>query len=824
MAKSFQDVIDQMAEAGITGLVASDLVADGKYHRFRPDEERKRKKSGWYILFEHVTSAGRQVINGAYGMGPDTFKIRFSDGGMSVEERSALAAARKAAEKAAEEARRTEAEKAVSKAERLWSVAKEEGPSDYLDRKQVRAFGLRFLNGSVLVPVRKVTGGLVGCQYIGADGGKRFNTGMDKKGGFHIIGDCSAAWRLLFAEGYATAASLHMATGWPVVVCFDAGNIEPVAAVLRPLYPQAEFIFCGDDDRHLRRRLRERLERIGAPADLAPDGVMLVVPTDAGEMRVRAEWEGSDSLPAIRLYVRRPSGEEREWLLENAGRKAALACARKFSGLAVFPAFAAADAAGTDFNDLQLAEGQGIVRSQVLNAIQAAKEPAPEKAAAAKPEKPAVPPDQLKAMLDQLVMLYGATVTIWDGSFRQIVKPEALELVYGAAAVLWKKHPDRKVIRQQDLVFAPSGRVGPGQVNMFEGLPFKPRRDKSCERLVRLLFALCGEDEGLFDWVSKWLAYPLQNPGAKMHTALIFHGRVEGTGKTLFFSAIREIYGRFATVVGQHQLNSPYSGWLSNKLFVLAEEVLTQAEKKLQKGYLKHIVTNDVLQIEEKFLPSREERNMCQFVFLSNEIQPLALDEFDRRYTVSYCDMVLPPEDYHAIKAEISDGGPEALYAWLMDLDLGDFNVATKPYNNAARRRLVTLGLTPERKFIQLWMMGLLDIPFSSCLADDLYQAFRAYCRTSGERFLATQTAFGGYLAAEFVGKNGVRKKDRARVRYLKNKDEVAYGQKTVYLIPRRDENGVISPDGAEAFLDADAQQFYRCMLIMADAARKVVM
>jgi len=826
MAKSFQDVVDQMAEAGIAGLMACDLVADGKYHRFKPDSEKKKKKSGWYILFEHQTASGQQVINGAYGMGPDAFKVQVSDAGWSVEDRADFAAKRKAAEKAAAEARKSEGQKAAEKAARLWAVGREEGASAYLDRKAVRAFGLRFLNGSLLVPVRNATGALLGCQYIGADGSKRFNTGMVKDGGFHILGDAATPARLLLAEGYATAASLHMATGWPVVVCFDAGNIAPVAATLRLLYPNTEFVFCGDDDRHLRRRLRRRLEEIGAPADLEPDGSALVVPTQAGDMRIRAEWAGSADLPSIRLIVRRASGPDREWILENAGRKAAMAGAKKFGGVAVFPSFSAADADGTDFNDLHLAEGLGIVRSQVLNSLQAAKtSPPAEKTLPGKAEKAGVPPDELKFLLEHLVMLYGATVTIWDASYRQIVKPESLELVYGPAAAVWKKHPQRKVVRNADLVFSPSGKLEPGQVNMFEGLPIKPDGRKSCGRLVSLLYSLCGEDDGLFEWVSRWLAFPLQNPGAKMHTALIFHGRLEGTGKTLFFSAIREIYGRFSTVIGQHQLNSPYSAWMSNKLFALAEEVLTQQEKKLQKGYIKHLVSNDVLQIEEKFLPLREERNMCQFVFLSNEIQPMALDEFDRRYTVGYCDNILPKEDYVAIKAEIEQGGAAALYQWLLDVDLADFSVAAKPFDNTARRRLITLGLTPERKFIQLWRMGLLDAPYCSCLADDLYQAFRAFCRVTGERFIQSQTAFGGYLSAEFVGRDGVLKKDRTRVKYLKPlAADPTDGQKTVYFVPRLNENGERTMANAEAFLNNDIQTFARAMWTMAEAARKVVM
>ena len=42
---------------------------------------------------------------------------------------------------------------------------------------------------------------------------------------------------ILIAEGYATAASLHQATGHPVAVAFDAGSLAPVSAALRKLIP-----------------------------------------------------------------------------------------------------------------------------------------------------------------------------------------------------------------------------------------------------------------------------------------------------------------------------------------------------------------------------------------------------------------------------------------------------------------------------------------------------------------------------------------------------------------------------------------------------------
>ena len=63
-------------------------------------------------------------------------------------------------------------------------------------------------------------------------------------------GDPLQASVLLLAEGYATAASLHEATGRPVVVAFDAGNLVHVAGELRALFPGVALLVCGDDDRY----------------------------------------------------------------------------------------------------------------------------------------------------------------------------------------------------------------------------------------------------------------------------------------------------------------------------------------------------------------------------------------------------------------------------------------------------------------------------------------------------------------------------------------------------------------------------------------------
>lgn len=183
-------------------------------------------------------------------------------------------AKREQAREAEEVSYRQRAEQAARDAAALWATAAELPSSDaspYLARKGVLAYGVRLLPGQVLaVPMRGEGGELVNLQRIAphrpseeeeARGlrEKRYMPGGRKKGARHWLGDPAAELLraaaagagpavLCLAEGYATAASCHEATGWPVAVCFDSGNLVEVARGLPALLPGAAFLVLADDD------------------------------------------------------------------------------------------------------------------------------------------------------------------------------------------------------------------------------------------------------------------------------------------------------------------------------------------------------------------------------------------------------------------------------------------------------------------------------------------------------------------------------------------------------------------------------------------------
>lgn len=249
------DVIEQMEECGLSGAGKTVLKVDGKLHRFKTDlnDSVKLKDRGWYILFDFVTCRGERLVSGSFGwfVGDEKpkFNVSLKSGvTLSAEDRERLHRESEQKRRIAEQEQREEAKRAAAKAAEIWDKLPDTGTSPYLTRKKVRAFGLRFSRGSIVIPVRDLSYALSGLQFIDPDGNKKFLTGTRKKGRFHLIGQVEDSDVLAIAEGYATAASIHLASGWPVAVAFDAGNLKPVSAVFRKKYPDLGIVICGDDD------------------------------------------------------------------------------------------------------------------------------------------------------------------------------------------------------------------------------------------------------------------------------------------------------------------------------------------------------------------------------------------------------------------------------------------------------------------------------------------------------------------------------------------------------------------------------------------------
>jgi hypothetical protein len=407
--------------------------------------------------------------------------------------------------------------------------------------------------------------------------------------------------------------------------------------------------------------------------------------------------------------------------------------------------------------------------------------------------------DNIVMMLDRYTLLYG-TKTVWDADKRTVIPYDAMSLARGSdLASRWINHPMHREIDLDKLVFDPTQKVDlDTHINMFQGFPLSPKKDDAKAGLaLALLKSLCASEpnaDEVFEWVLAWLAYPLQHPGAKMQTALLFFGEKQGTGKSLFFEGIvKPIYGEHGATGGQHQLDAQYTHWRSQKLFVLFEEILSRQDKYSHFGLVKHMITGRDQTVTQKFKDDRTEANHMNVVMLSNEFQAVPLEPDDRRFLVAEVRNPLHEKLRLALKAEL-EAGPEliqAFYAFLLEYPLGDFDRFTRPLMTPSKERMINFGRPDWEAFYLTWAAGELAAPYCSCLTNDLYVVYARYCNKYGFRPL-TITKFSELIAQRL-------KKDRQWV------DLAGTGQKkllTVFHVPPE--------DGAEpASLSAQCKRFH---------------
>lgn len=225
---------------------------DGKTHRVPLLSKNGRGLDGAYCLHGDGVPAG-WAQNHVTG---EKVKLVATGVVLSPAERERQQRERTARLQAAEAERARARDAAARRCQGMWDSFSPAASSPYLEKKGVEAFGLKEDQGNLIVPLRNIDGELRGFQAIAPDGQKAFATGIEKKGNFHLIGaegkDLSQG-EIVLCEGYATGASLHMATGKPVAVAFDSGNLIPVAEAIRDKYPNAAITICADNDHAMKR-------------------------------------------------------------------------------------------------------------------------------------------------------------------------------------------------------------------------------------------------------------------------------------------------------------------------------------------------------------------------------------------------------------------------------------------------------------------------------------------------------------------------------------------------------------------------------------------
>lgn len=210
-----------------------------------------------------------------------------------------------------------------------------------------------------------------------------------------------------------------------------------------------------------------------------------------------------------------------------------------------------------------------------------------------------------------------------------------------------------------------------------------------------LLEIICDNDQVAFEYLIRFLAHALQFPEDKPGIMVIMIGG-QGIGKGTLGKILRHIWS--ATYYHIHKIEDVtgnFNAVLERAFIVFLDEALFAGDRKASDS-LKSLVTESVIQINEKYQPARQTKSYHRFFAATNADHFKNTERDDRR------DFVLKVSEarkgdleyWSALNAEMDGNGVAAMMHDLLNMDLSGFNVRAKP-NTAAlvEQKLHSLSL-----------------------------------------------------------------------------------------------------------------------------------
>jgi hypothetical protein len=289
------------------------------------------------------------------------------------------------------------------------------------------------------------------------------------------------------------------------------------------------------------------------------------------------------------------------------------------------------------------------------------------------------------------------------------------KLVERNAAKEWLKWPQRAEVAR--VTYKPGdGRITQkNELNVWPGwgIDAEPGDIAPWRDLLDYLFF---GDKKARDWFEQWCAYPLQYPGTKMYSCVLIWGLRHGTGKSLIGYTLGKIYGANFTEIGDKNLHESHNEWAENRQFVMGDEI-TGGDKRGQADRMKSIITQQLLRLNPKYVPSYTVPDCINYYFTSNHPDSFFLEDDDRRNFIH--EVKGPPRDrefYARYDAWLNGDGPSHLFHHLLSLSLKGFEPKAPAMVTEAKLEMIDSG----RSDLGGWVALLRDSPDSVLRMDSI--------------------------------------------------------------------------------------------------------
>ena len=240
------------------------------------------------------------------------------------------------------------------------------------------------------------------------------------------------------------------------------------------------------------------------------------------------------------------------------------------------------------------------------------------------------------------------------------------------------------------------------ELNMWKGWGCEPEKG-NVKLFLNAVNQIFNNDKELVTWFMDWVAYPIQNPGAKMLSAVLLQSISQGTGKSTIGLCIGAMYGENYKLIDDEQLHQTFNEWAVNKQFVLGDEI-SGKDKRHEADKLKNLVTRPQVTINRKYQPTYSIPDCINYIFTSNHPDPLSIEPDDRRFFVHNIkpDNFITQEQGEALEHfHKGTGNKHLLHYFAYDYVISEnFNHKARPLMTSDKSELIEHSLTDMERYV----------------------------------------------------------------------------------------------------------------------------
>lgn len=278
-----------------------------------------------------------------------------------------------------------------------------------------------------------------------------------------------------------------------------------------------------------------------------------------------------------------------------------------------------------------------------------------------------------------------------------------------SAPRLWLQDSRRTEV--ESLSYMPGGdKIHNGHLNLWRGMGVEPSPGDPSPWLELLEDNV--RDKGLRDWILKWMAYPLQNLGAKQNTYMHVWGP-PGMGKQAFLAPMMKIYGKNAIIISKREIESSFNSVYANKQFINLDEIHGGNEKEALTitNTIKKFTTDETMVVNMKGQPEYVVPNCANLVTTSNYLDSIKLDEDDRRCAVVRWghkgETPRGREYWEKFWNWAGAEGASIVYSFLLNYDTSDYDHKGWAPMSEDKKEMTASTMTRE----QVWVRELAEDP-----------------------------------------------------------------------------------------------------------------